>query len=557
MPQFDKVRIPDQSNLRDYQKECIEAINKAREVGGAHLIVLPTGAGKCFAPGTRVMMYDGYIKNIEAIREGEQVMGPDGKPRTVVGLTHGFDKMYTIHQSNGEDYTVNSVHILSLKVKGIADGCTVYINNIYDKKLQNGNILNIKIEDYLSLDDDIKQFLFGWKAIDDGAEIIYSDIAISSAGYGKYYGFELIGFDRLFLLEDKTVVHNTFVFTHIPRHGNLLILSHRDELVHQPEKYYINEKVFDEDGNELPTCTFGVEQASEHSNGEEVVSASVQSLINRLDKFAPDYFDTIIVDECHHSVAASYRKIIDYFTPKLLLGFTATPDRNDKADLHEIFDDIIYMKDMRWGIEQGHLTDIECYQVNCGYNLDDAKIVMGDFHQPTLAAKMMEDDVMDNVIRAYNELRKGQTLVFAVNVDHAYALQKRIPNSVVIEAKTPDRDKILEDFTNRKIDCIISVFVLTEGTDLPLVETVLMARPTKNQSLFCQTLGRGLRPYPGKEACRLIDCVGTSKRKLATVGTLFGIDEGKMPKKAKGKLFGCRVTEMESVIEEALSLIHI
>ena len=121
----------------------------------------------------------------------------------------------------------------------------------------------------------------------------------------------------------------------------MLILSHRDELVNQPEKYF--------------DCSFGVEQGSKMSHGEEIVSASVQSLVRRLNKFSPDDFDVIICDEAHHSTARTYRTIFDYFTPRLLLGFTATPNRNDGVGLQEIYQDIIFERDLRWGIENGFL----------------------------------------------------------------------------------------------------------------------------------------------------------------------------------------------------------
>ena len=126
------------------------------------------------------------------------------------------------------------------------------------------------------------------------------------------------------------------MFSHIPRHGRVLILSHRDELVHQPGKYY--------------DCSFGVEQAKETSHGEEVVSASVQSLVRRLHRFDPEEFDMIITDEAHHATAATYQKIYEYFKPRIHIGFTATPDRHDKHDLHKIYEDILYMRDMKWGI---------------------------------------------------------------------------------------------------------------------------------------------------------------------------------------------------------------
>ena len=137
-----------------------------------------------------------------------------------------------------------------------------------------------------------------------------------------------------FLVSMATGLGKTAIFTHIKRHGRVLILSHRDELVRQPEKYY--------------DCSFGIEKADEHSDGEEVVSASVPSLIHRLNNFKPDDFDMIITDEAHHAVAPSYRKIYDYFKPRLHLGFTATPNRGDKKKLGEIYSGIIYEKDIKW-----------------------------------------------------------------------------------------------------------------------------------------------------------------------------------------------------------------
>lgn len=328
----------------------------------------------------------------------------------------------------------------------------------------------------------------------------------------------------------------TFCFSHIPRHGRVLILSHRDELVHQPEKYY--------------DCSFGVEQANEHSNGEEVVSASVQSLIRRLQQFDPYDFDMIITDEAHHAVANSYRKVYDYFKPRLHLGFTATPDRADKSDLNQIFDDILYMKDMKWGIREGYLTDIDCYQIDVGYDLRNVPTHMGDYKVSSLSEVMNRAEVVDAVAETYEKYHKGQTLIFAVSVNHAYAIAEKIPNSVVVTAETPKdvRAQILEDFKNRKIPCLVNCMLFTEGTDLPLIETVIMARPTQNESLYCQMLGRGLRPSPGKEALTLLDCVGVSKKEPANVGHLFGLNLNMVPKKKRKKLQGVRITEMEDTI---------
>lgn len=531
---FDPPHIPDQSTLRPYQEECIKAIEAAGP--GAHLCVLATGLGKCFAPGTRVRMYDGSVKNIEDIKENEKVMGPDETPRTVIGLTHGFDDMYTVHQEAGMDYTVNSVHILSLKAK---ERCV-----IKGKKYLYGDTVNIEIGDYLRLNDKAKSQLCGWQrpttgsAPNDRRSISFvkcMDISIEYAGKGEYHGFELIGPDRLFLLEDFTVVHNTYIFSHLPRKGRVLILSHREELVHQPEKYF--------------DCSFGIEQGKEKSNGEEVVSASVQTLVRRLHRFDPYDFDTIITDEAHHAVAPSYQKIYDYFKPRVHLGFTATPDRADKNDLNKIFDDIIYTKDIRWAIKNKFLTDIDCIQVDVGFDLRGVHKQMGDYKMDELSDAINQPEVVEAVADAYKKYAKGQTLIFAANVAHANNIAKHIPEAVVVTGDTPNRSEIINKFTERKIPCLINCMVFTEGTDIPLIETVIMARPTSNQSLYNQAVGRGLRLYPGKEMLTLIDCVGvTGKLDICTAPTLFGLGTDVLKKEDKKKLRG-KLTEMGALIQ--------
>lgn len=512
---FDKPHVPDPSTMRDYQKECLAAIEKAGP--GSHLCVLATGLGKCFAPGTRVMMYDGSVKNIEDIKEREQVMGPDGKPRLVIGLTHGFDNMYTVHQNKGMDYTVNSVHILSLK------------------RQSSGETVNIEIKKYLSLSKDELADLKGWKSVNDNIE--YTDIQVElTDNNGEYYGFELVGTDRLFLLEDFTVVHNTYIFSHLPRYGRVLLLSHRDELVHQPEKYY--------------DCSFGVEQAGEHSNGEEVVSASVQTLIRRLDKFDPYDFDMIITDEAHHAVAKSYQKIYDYFKPRVHIGFTATPDRADKNDLNKIFNDIVYYKDIKFGIKNNYLCDVDCLRINIGYDLRKVHKQMGDFKLNELGNEMEQPEVVDAIAEAYNKYAKGATMIFAVNVSHAEKIAGKILGAVVVTGKTPNRAEIIQDFTDRKIPCIVNCMVFTEGTDIPLIETIIMARPTSNHSLYSQMVGRGLRLYPGKEMLRLIDCVGvTGRLDICTAPNLFGLGTDVVEEQNKTKIQG-KLSEMPDLIEE-------
>lgn len=315
----------------------------------------------------------------------------------------------------------------------------------------------------------------------------------------------------------------TVVFTSIPRHGRVLVLAHREELVRQPAKYY--------------DCPVGFEMAKETSHGEEVVIASVQSLVRRLDRFNPDDFDMIITDECQHSPSRTYRTIYDYFDPRLHLGFSATPARSDHVRLDDIFDKIIFQRDLRWGIQNGYLTDIYCLRANIGYDLSAVRTRMGDYAPGELEEAM--EGTADAIAEAYRDYAKGATLVFAVSVHQAQEIAARIPGAVVVTGETKNRASIIQDFTDGNIPCIVNVMVFTEGTDIPRVETVIMARPTQSESLMTQMVGRGLRLYPGKEKLTLIDCVGaTGKNSLCTAPSLLGINMDVIPEKYRNELQG-------------------
>lgn len=328
-----------------------------------------------------------------------------------------------------------------------------------------------------------------------------------------------------YLIQMATGLGKTATFTSIKRKGRVLVLAHREELVTQPIKYY--------------DCPVGIEMANHKSNGEPVVIASVQSIIHRLEKFKPNDFDLIITDEAHHAAATSYRKIYDYFKPRLHLGFTATPNRGDNVRLDDIYQDIIFERDIKWAIQNKYLTDIYCLRVNIGYDISKVARRMGDF-APGELEEAMNQDVLNNAIaEAYKKYAKGQTLIFACSVDHAEAIAEKIPGAVAVTAKTKNRDELIKKFTNREIPVLVNCMIFTEGTDMPLVETVMIARPTSNSSLYTQMVGRGLRLYPGKEKLTLIDLVGTTGRaNLCTAPTLIGVDLNGVPASKQDEIQG-------------------
>jgi len=329
-----------------------------------------------------------------------------------------------------------------------------------------------------------------------------------------------------------TGLGKTVLFSQIPRRGRVLILSHREELVSQPVKYY--------------DCPVGIERAEQTSNGEDVISASVQSIVRRLDRFKQDDFDLIIVDEAHHASAKTYQTILQYFKPRLVLGFTATPKRGDGVRLNTAFDSIIYHKDIRWGIENNFLSDILCRQVEISYSLDGVHSALGDYVDSELAAVM--EGTGKAIGDAYRDHAKGSTLIFGVSVAHCKEIADNIEGAVLVTGETKNRKDIIERFTRREIPCIVNCMIFTEGTDMPLVDTVIIARPTKNVSLYTQMVGRGLRLHKEKPYLTLIDCVGASSMDMCRAPSLLGLDPDSIPKEKANK----KLLELEEVaFEEA------
>lgn len=287
-----------------------------------------------------------------------------------------------------------------------------------------------------------------------------------------------------YLVQMATGLGKTVTFANLSRRGRTLLLSHREELVHQPAQYY--------------DCPVGFERAAEASAGEEVVSASVQSLVRRLGRFSPTDFDLIICDEAHHAAAKTYRSIFEYFRPRLLLGFTATPNRGDKVRLDDVFSRIIFQRDLRWGIEHGYLCDILCKRVQIGYDLSKVHTRGGDYAPGELEEAM--EGTADAIAQAYREQARGAALVFAVSVHQAEEIARRIPGAVAVTGETKGRSEFIGAFTRGEIPCLVNCMVFTEGTDIPRVETVIIARPTQSESLYAQMVGRGLRLYPGRKS---------------------------------------------------------
>lgn len=337
--------------------------------------------------------------------------------------------------------------------------------------------------------------------------------------------------------------------------GRSMILAHRDELIDQACS-----KVEHITG-ERPDIEKAGDYADIRRRRAKVVVSSVQTQNagmggkGRMTRFDPGDFDLLIVDEAHRAVAKSYRRAIDYYmagNPNLkLLGVTATPDRGDAQALGKVFETVAFRFPIYDAIEQGWLVPIRQLSVTVkDLDLSRVRTKCGDLHGAELDAILRFESVLLGMATPLIELSRGrQTLVFCASVAHAERFAEMLSERYGASARfvcgeTPklERKQLFRDFGRRRFQFLCNVGVATEGTDIPGVEVVAMARPTKSRALFEQMVGRGTRTLPGvvdgpetpelrraaieaseKQYCEVVDFVGNAgKHKLITVADVLG-----------------------------------
>lgn len=276
----------------------------------------------------------------------------------------------------------------------------------------------------------------------------------------------------------------------------------------------------------------------------DIIVGSVPTLVrmSRLNMYDPLEFKAIVIDECHHATATSWVKILNYFGALdeqleiKVLGFTATLERADGMSLGKVFDEVVFERSLLTMIEKRELCDVRISSIKVDLSLAGVGTKFGDYDPATLAEAVNKENVNLQVVRAYlqlrNELKLKATLVFCVDINHCKTLcgvlQAGGVNAQYVTGETVrhERRAILEDFKNGKIDVLCNVLVFTEGTDIPNIDSMILARPTKSRPLLTQMIGRGLRLHQSKDVCHVIDMVGTTKIGVLSVPSLFGLPEG-------------------------------
>ena len=218
----------------------------------------------------------------------------------------------------------------------------------------------------------------------------------------------------------------------------------------------------------------------------------------------------------------------------LLLGFTATPNRTDKKDLGYLFQDIVYQKTIHQMLSHDppYLAKPIGMLVKTEIDISDVKTSMGDFQVNELSACLDTPARNKLIVDSYLKLCPGdKAIVFCINKAHTKNVTEYFNNAGIkasyIDADTPadERKKILKDFSKGKIKILCNCAVLTEGFDESSIQAVILARATQSEGLYIQMLGRGLRPHPDKQFCKIIDIVdNTGNHKLKTVGYVLDKD---------------------------------
>lgn len=316
------------------------------------------------------------------------------------------------------------------------------------------------------------------------------------------------------LLVLPTGTGKTIVFASVTeecvRHGErILILAHRGELLEQAA-----DKILQSTG-----LRCAVEKAEQTCKGTwyRVVVGSVQTLMRerRLFGFAPDYFKTIVVDEAHHCISDSYQKVLQYFSDAKVLGVTATPDRGDMKDLGTYFENIAYEYTLPKAIREGYLSPIKALTIPLKIDISGVGIQTGDFKAGELGTAL--DPYLEQIAcEMEKHCVNRKTVVFLPLVKTSQKFRDILNQhgfkAAEVNGSSEDRAQILKDFDEDRYNVLCNSMLLTEGWDCPSVDCVIVLRPTKVRSLYCQMVGRGTRLHPGKDHLLLLDFLWHTER---------------------------------------------
>lgn len=327
-------------------------------------------------------------------------------------------------------------------------------------------------------------------------------LIISATGSGKTY---LAAFDALNFSPDR-----------------LLYVVHEGSILRK------SLETFQEVFGGLKTCGMYTGEAKE-LEADFIFSTNV-SMCRSLNLFDKKEFDYIIIDECHHAVADTYRQIIDYFEPEFLLGLTATENRMDNKDVVELFgNNIPYELRLRDAIINDLIVPFHYYGIRdilVDYGLTDSE-------ERRLIAQISKEDNCEFIYQQIENHRpqgqKLKALAFCRNIQHARMMAENLGEHYHTaflsgKNKTGERIRAFNELQSddKELEILFAVDILNEGVDIPGVNMVLFLRPTESSTIFIQQLGRGLRKFPNKPYVTILDFIGNSYKRSVHIALALG-----------------------------------
>ena len=321
----------------------------------------------------------------------------------------------------------------------------------------------------------------------------------------------------------KTIVFAKVTEDCVRRGDRVLILAHRGELLEQAA-----DKIRQSTG-----LGCAVEKAEETCMGSwfRVVVGSVQSMMRekRLGQFPEDYFQTIIIDEAHHCISDSYQKVLNHFNGAKILGVTATPDRGDMRNLGSYFESLSYEYTLPKAIREGYLSPIKALTIPLKIDMTGVGVQAGDFKASDISTAL--DPYLQGIAQEMEKYCKDKkTVVFLPLVKTSQKFRDLLNahgfRAAEVNGDSQDRSEVLEAFDRGEYNVLCNSMLLTEGWDCPSVDCVVVLRPTKVRSLYCQMVGRGTRLSPGKDHLLLLDFLWhTERHELCHPASLICQDE--------------------------------
>lgn len=321
----------------------------------------------------------------------------------------------------------------------------------------------------------------------------------------------------------KTIVFAKVTEDCVRRGDRVLILAHRGELLEQAA-----DKIRQSTG-----LGCAVEKAEETCMGSwfRVVVGSVQSMMRekRLGQFPEDYFQTIIIDEAHHCISDSYQKVLNHFSSAKILGVTATPDRGDMRNLGSYFESLSYEYTLPKAIREGYLSPIKALTIPLKIDMTGVGVQAGDFKASDISTAL--DPYLQGIAQEMGKYCKDKkTVVFLPLVKTSQKFRDLLNTygfrAAEVNGDSQDRSEVLEAFERGEYNVLCNSMLLTEGWDCPSVDCVVVLRPTKVRSLYCQMVGRGTRLSPGKDHLLLLDFLWhTERHELCHPASLICQDE--------------------------------